>query len=302
MKRIVRSALAAGLALAASAAVAPRSAGAFEFHRTINVHPIVFQTFVSGVTHVDGWTCGIFACFTTNGLIPDAAADVLLKRVSARIAIGYDFFDDPGSNPCPCGSFGLAQFRGGVTFRTSEIPDNFLLATLVLEPKKTNKLANKSNELITGIFETSGTKLTFSQASDVAIAPSENRPFRTFDRRHDEWTLVSGDLGEETASDFASEGKKLNNPVFGSFPATTSKNSAPVSRDGDSYRIDVTQAVRGWISDWPNRLDTPLRGFLITGRNFDPLDTKKTSNGFIEGRHLIQYAVTLEIILNEPDL
>ena len=112
MIRILRCAAAAILVAAAS--LAPLRADAFSFNRTITLHPMLFQTFVSGVTHFDSWTCGIFACLSTNGLIPDAAADVLLKKVSSRIAIGYDFFEDPGTNPCPCGSFGLAQFRGSV--------------------------------------------------------------------------------------------------------------------------------------------------------------------------------------------
>ena len=99
---------------AALCSVLPRPAPAFQFNETLVMRPIVQQTFVMGVTHVDGWTCGIFACFTTNGLIPDAAASVLLSPFSDRVAIGFDFFDDPGTNPCPCGSFGLANFRAGV--------------------------------------------------------------------------------------------------------------------------------------------------------------------------------------------
>jgi len=290
------------LTAAALSVALPHAAPAFQFNETIVVRPIVQQTFVSGVTHVDGWTCGIFACFTSNGLIPDAAASVLLSPFSERIAVGYDFFDGPGTNPCPCGSFGLALFRGAVSFRTKDIPDNFLTATLVLDPLHVASFGSHNANMINGLFETQGKTVTFSDPISVSFLHSFNRPFFTFDRRHDRWTMVSGGLGDETASAFPKEGNQTSNPVFSTFPVNATANSHPVTRNGNAYRIDVSSTVRDWIANWPNRLDTPLHGFLLTGQNFTPDEVKKAANGFIEGTFLIQYGVTLEIVLSEPDL
>ena len=268
MKNTLRS-VAVAAALAALTVVAPTGgAKAFSFNRTISLHPIVLETFLSGMTHTDGWTCGIFACFSTNGLIPDAAASVLLKPFDGRIAVGYDYFQDPGTNPCPCGSLTLTQFRGGVSFRTVDIPDNFLVATLVLDAKKVNKFANSTSELLTGLYETKA--INFDTSRATVFTSNDNRPFFTFDTRHDQWTLVSGDIGDDTAAPFQAGGNQLTTPVISPFPTKTSANSQPVQRNGDSYRINVSNVVRSWIADWPNRLKTPIHGFLLTGRFFQP--------------------------------
>src|SRR6201989_1151727 len=163
MTGITRFGLCAATVAALSAA-ASGGAQAFSFNETVFVHPIVHNTFVMGVTHDDHWTCGIFSYFNTNGLIPVSAAPVLLKPFNDRIAVGYDYFMDPGTQPCACQSYGLVQMRGGVSFRTLDIPDNFLVATLVLTPLHAAQFGATLNpSLLNGLYQTSGKTVTFSE-------------------------------------------------------------------------------------------------------------------------------------------
>ena len=113
---------------------------------------------------------------------------------------------------------------------------------------------------------------------------------------------MSGELGVDIATSFPEAGDRTANPVFPAFPAKADANSSPVQRNGNAYRIDISSTVRNWIADWPNRLDTPIHSFLITGQSFTPADVKKAANGFTEATFLVQYAVTLEIVISEPDL
>jgi hypothetical protein len=302
MTGITRFGLCAATVAALSAA-ASGGAQAFSFNETVVVHPIVHNTFVMGVTHDDHWTCGIFSCFNTNGLIPDSAATVLLKPFNDRIAVGYDYFMDPGTQPCACQSYGLVQMRGGVSFRTLDIPDNFLVATLVLTPLHADQFGAPLNpSLLNGLYQTSGKTVTFSEPAATTFIHSFDKPYFSFDHNHDRWTFVTGQVGSETASSFPAPGNAVSNPVFSSFPASPGPTTQPVQRNGNTYRINVSNTVRDWISNWPNRLDTPLHSFLITGQNFAPEDIKKADSGFIEGTFLVQYAVTLEFVLLEPDL
>lgn len=300
MRHAIHSTISAA-AVAALAIIAPSGASAENFFRTINVEALVLETFLTGKQYSDEWTCGIFACPISSGAyFPETAEKVIDDPSYTLMGMGYDYSLNPGTDPCNCTTLSLAEFRGRASFRTIDIPDHFLTATLVMDAISSDKLANTTSELLVGVYESKAPK--FDLPWSAVFSSNNNRPFYTFDARHDNWKFTIGYFGSTTEPSFPQEARKYSDPLFSPFPATTTANSQPIQRNGDSYRINVSSTVRNWIADWPNRLNKPIHGFLLVARGFPSSAVKKNAAGIIEGRHLIQYAAHLEFTLLEPDL
>jgi hypothetical protein len=288
-------------AVAALAIIAPTGASAENFFRTIHLDPLVLEQFVTGKQYHVDTACG-FACPINSGpFFPQPGAKVLDDDSYVLMGMGYDFWQNPGAAPCNCGDLALLEFRGRASFRTSEIPNHFLTATLVMDAIYNEKLHNTTSELLVGVYESKQPK--FRDGLQTIFSPNRGEPFvDPFNRFHDNWKFTLGGFGSTVEKSFPDEARKYSDPVITPFPSTTGPNTQPVQRNGDSYRINVTSTVRSWITDWPNRLKNPVHGFLMVARGFPPSAVQKNAQGIIEGRHWVQYGVSLEITYLEPDL
>jgi hypothetical protein len=64
---------------------------------------------------------------------PDVAGTGLFSQPpQGKIIVGYDYWSDPGTQPCPCWEYSSTWHRGFVQFRTKDLPDQFALVHLVL--------------------------------------------------------------------------------------------------------------------------------------------------------------------------
>jgi hypothetical protein len=300
MRHAIQSTMSAA-ALAALALVAPSGANAENFFRTIHLEPILEQ-FVTGNQYDTHISCGFSCPISSGAYFPVPSTETIDGDDYVLMGMGYDLFHNPGADPCNCEHYALLEFRGRATFRTAEIPNNFLTATLVMDAIYADKLNNPSSELLVGVYESKTPK--FSDALRTIFSPSKHDPFQTPYRRDpDNWKFIMGTLNYDTTvlPAFSAEARIYSDPVISPFPSTTGPNTQPVQRNGDSYRINVSSIVRNWIADWPNRLTQPTHGFLMVARGFKPELGKKNAAGIIEGRHWVRYGVSLEITFIEPD-
>jgi hypothetical protein len=256
-------------------------AGADGIHVTKTVRPAVAETTWVSAQHADNFSCWPFTC-------SDPFADALFEGGIPQLTsppdgsfvVGFQNAYDPGTDPCNCSWFIAWAYRGVVLFKIDDIPPHFTKATLVLTTGSALSSDPSFNVPFSGIFETS-----------IATPPM----------------FASGGVRSNTAdkSVTAVNDAGIFLPIVGdpSLQHALIKNfppppypSAPVLEEKTpfNYRIDVTPSVNNWFADWANRRKTPLRGFILVGRDES---LPQTSNSTL----LITYEAHLEFDIDEPD-
>ena len=238
------------------------------------LQPALNVTIYKGQFHEDSYSCWPFTCFFTNG-IPGPLTPPL-----GQVAVGFDYFDDPGTKPCNCQQWAVYAYRGQIFFKVADLPKNFLTAHLVLGPIVSNQHGNSLSNPITGVFENAnGAKMGFDDSSawfaaggTPGLAPALLTQF----------DVIAGGVTALRQFSVLPSGM-MQNPVFSSFPvpANPGLNTEPVAKEGFFYSIDVSQTVRNWVGT-----NTPLRGFNLVGPDESLSHASTTAL-------TVQYAATL---------
>ena len=255
----------------------------------LKLTPVLNETIYAGEHHEDTFSCFPFTCFFTSG-VPAAPA----QSPSGQFAVGFDYFFDNGTGPCNCREWAVYAHRGATFFKSEQLPHFFLTANLVLTPKTTNQHGNNRVNLVTGLFEVSHkTVVSFDDSTPALAADGDAFLFpaqlTTFDGVQGRLTLL-----REAVSLTPKDGM-LKNPVFSPFPSNPGPATHPVSKNGLTYTIDVTQTVHDWVGDWIHRTQTPLRGFVVVGPD-ESLSHDKTT------AFIVEYEATLEFVIEDPPL
>lgn len=285
MRSLIRSRLAA-LAIAGLSVgfATPMAHAGLE---TVKLAPIFNETIYGAQFHEDSLSCWPFTCLFTSG-IPAAP----MQSPAGQFAVGFDYFNNPGTSPCNCSEFFVYAHRGAMFFKSADLPHYFLTARLVLTPTTGKQSGNSSTNLVTGLFEVShGAVVSFNDSDPAAAADGDQALLPAQLTRYG----VDGRLTLlREALKLSPNDGMLSAPVFSPFPANAGPTTQPVTRNGLAYSIDVTTTVRKWIADWPNRAKTPMRGFVVTGPD-ESLSHAKTT-AFVNN-----YEARLEFtILDQP--
>jgi hypothetical protein len=222
---------------------------------TVSVHKVVQPAIVETII-VSTWDLtGDVQCYPFAcpfGILPAA----LVKPSSGLAFVGLEHYCNPTL---------FFMYRGRILFNTGDLPHHFKSATLVLNAQSVENTALASSPL----------SLTFETS---LAAPSPEPLFF--------WAVSREDLDLKRVTAISHPPDGFDNSSLQGVVTGTVQDKGSFN-----FTIDVTANVNNWVQDWPNRNQTPLRGFILA----EPILTVACTTA------MATYQVQLEFDIDEPD-
>jgi hypothetical protein len=237
---------------------------------TLKLTPIFNETIYGGQHDQDTFACFPITCFFTSGLVAVPA-----QSPAGQFAVGFHYFNNPGTKPCNCSEFAVYAHRGAMFFKSADLPHFFLTARLVLTPKTGKQTGNSQTNLITGLFEVSHKAVVSYSDQDPAAAADGD--FFLLPAQLTQYGVDGRLTLLREALKLSPNDGMLSAPVFPPFPANPGPTNQQVTKNGLAYSMDVTSTVHNWVVNWPNHAKTPMRGFVVTGPD-ETLSHDKTTS------------------------
>lgn len=197
------------------------------------------------------------------------------RPTNGRVVVGFEHASG-FVNP-QCGLFFAYAYRGELLFRTNELPAQFKSATLVLKAESSKIRDINFPRPFSSIFETS-----------FAIPPQQARFFSSALLHED------SDTRRVTLNQFADVALRES---FDNSGLQAQVTGTVQDKGSFNFRVDVTENVNKWVQDWPDRNQTPLRGFVLIG-----LDESMPSDNLPgDAALVVTYEGHLEFEIDELD-
>jgi len=239
----------------------------------------------------------VYVCSSTPGAssVLDAfnpgEGKVMSGAPAGTVVVGFEHHNFPGTEPCPCKFYTLSANRGVASFRTRDLPPDFVTATLVLTAVSKEAVGHSfAEDIVSAVFETVPDTLFVHNDNEIA----------TFRDGLDDYSGMPGlsllfDPTRGQSTVLLQVAEFTSDPAFATWVLNTGGNVL-VKKSGSDYRINVTNQVRSWVKNWPNHTAIPAHAFILIGQD-ETLPTNADSSSLLWAA----YNVTLEFDIDEPD-